>query len=269
VTVRRRTYGKGHAYYVDDEHYPGVTTIIGDTTPKKGLIGWASKTTANYAVDYWDELSELLPSARLERLLAAKEDVKNAAARRGTEVHRLGARLVKGEVVAVPDELEGHVQSYVKFLDEVDPQPVASELVVANRTHRYCGTADLIADLPPMEWEDIIIPRSRWLLDLKTGASGIWYETALQLCGYEHAETYRNPDNPELECKMSWLGIERCGAIHVTADGWELRPLYTGPEAWEYFQHLRWLFDRQKPPWVGDAARPALTLDSGQPDHPF
>ena len=68
---------------------------------------------------------------------------------------------------------------------------------------------------------------------------------------------------------MSWLGIERCGAIHVTADGWELRPLYTGPDAWEYFQHLRWLYDRQKPPWVGDATRPAPHSRQRTPDHPF
>jgi hypothetical protein len=268
VTVRRRKYGSGHAYYVDDEHYPGVTTIIGATVPKNGLINWASRTTAEYAVNYWDDLAELPISERLTRLLGAKDADRDSAARRGTQVHRLGARLVRGERVAVPEELEGHVTSYVRWLDEVNPAWVFSELVVANRTHRYCGTADLIADLPPMEWEDQIIPRGRWLLDLKTGRSGIWFETALQLCGYEHAETYRDPAAPDEERPVPWLGIEYCGAIHVTADGCELRPLETGSEVWAYFQHLRWLYDRQKPPWVGEAARPALTL-ADEPDHPF
>ena len=271
MTVKRRNAGSGHSYYVDDEHYPGVTTILGDTVPKRGLIDWASRTTAEYAVNFWDDLAELPVSDRLALLLAAKNKDRDGAGRRGTQVHKLARKLIAGEAVDKPDELAGHIDSYLDFLDVVDPEPIATELVVANRTHRYCGTADLVAKLPAMEGPDYEFSPATWLLDVKTARSGIFWDMALQLCGYEHAEVYRHPDDPALECPVSWLGIEHCGAIHVTADGWELRPLDTGPDVWEYFLHLRWLYDRQKPPWVGDAIRPAQLqqLDHLEPDHPF
>jgi hypothetical protein len=259
VTVKRRRAGGGHAYYVDGEHYPGVTTIIGKTIPKGGLIDWASRTTANYALDFWDELAELLPSARLERLLKAKNDDRDTAGRRGTEVHKIAVRLIAGEEVDKPEELAGHIDSYVDFLDRIEPEAVHTELWVASRTVRYCGTADLVADLPALKWEFETIPPARWLLDVKTSRSGIFWETALQTTGYVRAEVYVDPAAPDEERPMADLGIERCGAIHVTAGGWELRPLESGDEVWEFFQHLRWLYDvagKDRPPWVGDAITP-------------
>ena len=49
-------------------------------------INWAANTTAEYAVDRWEELAELGPSEKLKRLKAARFEDRDQAARRGTDV---------------------------------------------------------------------------------------------------------------------------------------------------------------------------------------
>lgn len=265
MTVKRRNYGRNHGYFVDGVKAPGVTTIIGETLPKGALTDWAARCGANEVIDYWDELAELLPSQRHKRVHKAYTHDRDRAARRGTEVHRLAEQLADPDLdvatgepipVQVPDELAGHVEAYRDWLDLVQPTVVATELVVANRTERYCGTADLIADLPPMLVAAEIIPAARWLIDLKTSRSGVFPETALQLTGYEHAEHYVHPDKPDDEQPMSLLGIERCGVLWIGSDTTELRPVYTGERAWACFQRLRWLYDLkdEMPGWIGNTA---------------
>lgn len=245
MTVKRRKYGTGHAYYVDDEKYPGVTTVLG-MLPKDGLIGWAARATAEYAIDYWDELARLRLSQRLNKLRKAMYEDRDAAGHRGTEVHRLARHLIAGEEVIVPDELAGHVEAYTRFLDQIEPEPVATELIVVNKTLRYCGTSDLVADLPEILTDDgEVCPPARWLLELKTTRSGVWPESAIQATAYQRAEFFVDPASPEEERPMDWLRIARCGVVWVTSEGWELRPVDTGETAWEIFQRLRWLFDHQ------------------------
>ena len=242
MTVTRRNHGQGHSYTIDSEKVPGVTTILGAAMPKPALIEWAGKTTAAYAVDRWDELSELKPSKRLDVLNRARFEERDAAARRGTEVHRLGAALVAHEEVTVPEELAGHVESYVDFLDTWEPKAILVEGVIANRSVRYCGTVDLVAAMNG----------GNFLLDVKTARSGIFPETALQLCAYAHAEVYLEDGE---ERPMSELSIERVAAVHVRADGWDLHEVSWGEDVWNYFRHLAWIARRQEETkgWVGRA----------------
>jgi len=241
VTITRRNHGRSHSYWDDDERLPGVTTILDQALAKPALINWAGDTTAGYAVDHWDDLGEMPPSRRLDRLKRCRWEERDAAGRRGTEVHNLASGLVVGAEVHVPDELVGHVESYVDFLDTWEPEPVLVETVVANRGVRYAGTLDLVADMGGL----------RWLLDLKTARSGIFFETALQCTAYARAEVYINDDG--LEKPMAALGIDRVGAVHVTAGGWELRELNGSEEVWTTFRHLAWLQRRLDGArdWVG------------------
>ena len=236
----RRNHGRNHSYLLDGAKVPGVTTILRQL-PKDALVEWAGRTTAEYAVDYWAELAELTPSKRLNRLNRARFEDRDAGARRGTEVHRLAEALVAHEEVAVPDELAGHVAAYVAFLDTWEPEAVLVEGILANRTVGYCGTLDLVADMAG----------ARWLLDLKTSRSGIFGETALQLTAYARAEVYLDAEGNE--AKMAELGIERLGAIHVRADGYDLRELRFDEEMWAVFRHLAWLarHTEEMRDWVG------------------
>jgi hypothetical protein len=254
--VKRRAYGTGHGYTIDGVKVPGVTTIL-RMMPKDGLTKWAAGCAADYAIDNWETLAALPPSERRKRIFNAHNNDRDTAARRGTKVHRIATDLIDGAEVDVPDELSGHVWSYIDFLDRLNVQPVAVELVIANRTERYCGTLDLIADLPPIVLGDgLSIAAARWLLDLKTSRSGIWPETALQCCGYARAETYVANDGSERP--FSELGVQRTGAVHVRADGWDLRPVVSGPVVWEYFRHLAWIAHHaeEQRGWVGEAVDP-------------
>jgi hypothetical protein len=253
VAITRRNYGRGHSYTIDGTRADGVTTILGKSLAKPALINWAGDTTAGYAVDYWDELAALTPSKRLDRLKKGRYEDRDAAAKRGTEVHALAERAIHGEDLAdiTPEELRGHVESYIAFLDQFNVEQILVEAVVAHRTLMYCGTLDLVADFGGAT-------PGRWLLDIKTGRSGIYGETALQLCAYQHCEMYVDDQGAERELER--IGIDRAGAVHVRADGYDLYPVDTSEEVWLAWRHLLWIHRRagedQQREWVGESIAP-------------
>ncbi len=246
--VRRINRGKSHGYAdANGSQVPGVTTIMGDGVPKPALINWAANATADYAIDHWDDLSALSPSARHKRLQGARWAEKDRAANRGTQVHNLAERLVRGEEIDVPDELAGYVESYVRFLDEFDVRPVLIEAVVVSHKHGYAGTLDLVAELVDRddpEPDPALKRREMWLLDVKTNKSGIFGETALQLAGYRYADCW--VDDDEVERPMP--PVTRTGAVHVRADGYHLVPVEAGPA-----QHRDLLYVQQVARFVNES----------------
>jgi hypothetical protein len=228
---RRRNYGRGHAYYLDGRKLPGVTTILGDGLAKPALINWAAKTVAGYAIDHWDELGEQKMSERLKVLEKAHYADRDAAGKRGTEVHGLADKLASGEEVAVPEELAGHVDAYIRFLDDFDPQVVHTETPVVSLTKwPYAGTFDLIADFPGLN--------QRLLCDVKTARSGVFPDNALQLAAYRYA-THRPGQGDEL---LPMPEVDGCAVIHVRADGYSLVPVQAGPDEYRFFLYCRELW---------------------------
>lgn len=217
--IRRVETAKGH-YYRDaaGARVPGVTTIIGDGVPKPALINWAGNATAEYAVDRWDDLGALPPAARLKRLQGARYEEKDAAARRGTEVHRAAEKLLAGQPAQVPEEIVGHVESYARFLDEFKVEPVHVEFSAVSYKWGYAGTADLCAWLQLPDHGRCLL-----LLDLKTSRSGIFGETALQLAAYRYADVWV-VDGQEVEPDE----VRFCAGIHVRGDGYDLLPVEAG-----------------------------------------
>lgn len=187
---------------------PGVTTLLNDGIPKPQLINWAASTTAEYALDHWDELSDKPVGVRLKELVGARFEISREAMRKGTDVHALAELLVHGTEIEVPEPLAGHVESYVAFLNEWNPEPVIVEAAVVNYSVGYAGTLDLVVDMAG----------ERWLLDIKTGKR-VYGETALQLAAYANAESYVVAEG--LEAPMP--SVDRLGVIHVTDSGYELR----------------------------------------------
>jgi hypothetical protein len=222
--VRRINRGKSHSYVdANGLKVPGVTTVIGNGVPKPALINWAANTTADYAVDHWDELAGLSPSKKLDTLKKARFGDRDAAAKRGTEVHALAEKLVAGEEVEVPDELAGHVESYVTFLDDFAVDPVKVEFVIVSDAHGYAGTCDLIADFPTLG--------KRLLCDLKTNRSGVFGETALQLAAYRFADSHDGETAIE---------VDGCAVIHIRGDGCDLVPVQADRR-----QHRQFLYVQQ------------------------
>jgi hypothetical protein len=226
--IRRVETAKGH-YYKDatGARVPGVTTIIGDGVPKPALINWAANTTAEAAVDQWEDLAALGPAARLKRLQGARYAEKDAAARRGTEVHRAAEALLAGKSVKVPEEIAGHVEQYARFLDEFEVEAIHVEFSCVSYRWGYAGTADLYAT--------VVLPdrgAARLIMDLKTTRSGVFGETALQLAAYRYADVWV-VDGEEIEPPPA----DYAAAIHVRGDGYDLVPVEAGPD-----QHKDFLY---------------------------
>lgn len=224
--IVRRRHGTGHSYTLNGAKAPGATTVLGNGFPKH-LEKWAADQSAGYAIDHWDELAEMTPSKRLKLIAGARFEDRDAAARRGTDVHRLARRLMAGEEVPVPDELEGHVDAYLAFLEEWQPAELLVEAPVANVTYGYCGTLDMLADLADGH---------RWLVDLKTTRSGVYLESALQISAYRNAEWYVDGNGEP----QPMIEVERCGVVWLRGDRtYELVPVDASPATFRVFLAAR------------------------------
>lgn len=277
--TRIQKSGSGHSYFLDGEKVPGVTTILGNGIPKPALVGWAARTVAEYVTDRLTlkddvvDAAELLEALRkfnetsrypekwrvgelnrgtLSKVLARVQYAdRDAAANRGTEVHRLAELLGRGEEIVVPEEIKGHVESYVRFLDEFDPTDALLERVVINRRWRYMGKFDMIATIEHPKL-------GRVLLDVKTSRSGPFEEVGLQLAGYRFAETMIEEDGTEVPMPE----VDACGVVWVRADGYDLIPFKADESTFRTF-----LYAKQVGEWLdrdngggasekGDSLRP-------------
>ncbi|PPG29674.1 hypothetical protein [Pseudoclavibacter sp. RFBB5] len=250
----------GRAYYLESGGNPkgikldGVTTILGNGIPKPALVEWASRVTAEEAVDRWDELSEMPVAKRLAELKGAKNRQRDWAAKRGTEVHNLAEKLANGEEVEVPDEIRGHVESAVKFLDDFDVEIILTETPCYNDKALYGGTFDLLLRSKLPEHAGKVI-----LADWKTNRSGIFAETALQLTAYANATHYLGADN--LEHSMAELGITDLWAIWVRSDDYSVYPMEFSSATWATFSYAagiaRSISDKEvAAEWKGEQLRP-------------
>jgi ribosome-associated translation inhibitor RaiA len=259
----RRVHGKGHAYYADNaegppttlrglEGYvklPGVTTIL-DQRPKPGLIDWAARCGAEWAIDNLARVRSRATPAHVvyDGIYKARFAVSGQAAAKGTTVHRLAEALVAGREVEVPEPLRGYVDSYVDWLDREDVEPLAVEVTVCNREVRYCGTADLVA----------YVRGEPALVEVKSGAA-VYAESALQAVAYARAETYTSAEDQGREHPLKDLAnLQRGYVLHVRPDGWDLRPLDIGDGPWDWFTRLAWLHWHadEADSWVGEALEP-------------
>lgn len=263
--------GNGHSYLLDGEKVPGVTTILDNGIPKPALVGWAARTVAEYVVDRlaivdgkvvadelvanlraynetrkWPEkLGEGLARVGLTKVLATVQYAdRDAAANKGTEVHKIAQQLAEGQEVEVPDVLAGHVKSYLRFLEEWQPTDAIVEGVVVNRRWRYMGKFDMIATLPD--------PLGRTLLDLKTSRTGVYAETALQLAGYRYGETLLDGDR-----EVPMPPVDSCAAVWIRADGYDVYRLAADEAAYRIF-----LYAKQVAAWLDRDTGGAATVKS-------
>lgn len=246
--VRRRRYGRSGHGYVDANglKVPGVTTIL-KALPKDALINWAANATAEATLNRWDELAAMKPADRLKTMQKARYADRDTAADRGTEVHRFAERYLADEEVPIPDDIAGHVESYIAFVEDWQPEPLFLEAVVMSHRHGYAGTCDLAAEFADPTVVDLLadqldLPELRALDrpvrgigDIKTSRSGIFPETALQLAAYRHTDVWVD----EHETEQPMPAFDFAFALHVRADDYEMRPLTAGPAQLREFLYVR------------------------------
>ncbi|HMH94940.1 MAG TPA: hypothetical protein VK586_28130 [Streptosporangiaceae bacterium] len=233
ATTFRRAYGRGHSYTLD-----GEPKIKGVTTMMKGLGGppesYFTKFTAGHAVDNWDRLAALPPSARLEEIAGATKTRFSAAAVRGTEVHRLAERLAKGEEVSVPDHVRGHVEAAVQFLDDYDVQTTCTEAALFSRKNKHAGSADAFGTAQKPH----AAGRTSILWDWKTNASGPWGSVAFQFAGYSFSDFMLSGDGGKNSEEVPLPPVDECWCVWLRADGYDVYPMHVDESVYRQLLYI-------------------------------
>jgi len=222
----RRNHGRGHSYYLGDRKLDGVTTLISNGLPKPALVKWAARCAAELAVNEWDALGEIPVADRLGRLIDAPNAMRDAAAVKGTRVHALADQLANGEEVVVPEELAGHVESCIRFLDEWQVETMMTETPVYHEKYLYAGTFDLIARMGG----------KIWLLDFKTNKSGPFGDTAFQLAAYRYATHLLDVTVGDIE---PMAPVHECGVVWLRSDGYDLYPYNVDDLVFRQFLYIQ------------------------------
>lgn len=227
-------------YAWDDTRWPSVTTILGDGLPKPALMQWAANMAASEAVENFDELRALPLIKALDRIRYAHRNRSKVAMARGTEIHKYGEALLKGEAIEVPEQLRGPAEAYAQFLDEWKIEPIAVETPLANRQHRYAGTADA--------WVRIgVRDRAPALLEVKTGGD-LYPDYALQLAAYRYADIWQ--PNGEASENEDVPIVDLVYAAHVLPDAVRMVPIIATPA-----EHRTFLYVQQVARWVNAVKR--------------
>lgn len=223
-----------HSYSLDGKRVPGVTTIGKRAERPDGLIRWAARSAAECAAAHLEELPVMGEAAWVRNVAAESDRRRDAGMTAGKQLHSIAQRLVYGDPVKTtdPDTGEPYSDDVVRmgeqvadFMDrwDVTPDTALVECPVFHDEHRYAGTFDLVA---------VLRGGKRWLIDYKTGSSGVWAETAMQLTAYRRATHVQIRDHdllmPPVEC---------AAALWVRPDGWEFLPVVTDEDTWDAFLH--------------------------------
>jgi hypothetical protein len=242
-----------------------VTNIIG-VLDKPALLYWAAEQTALAAVriartlparleeDGTDKVVKDLRDARFTRAKGQLSDTQF-----GTELHQLAEEYsLTGIRPAITRETFGaDLEAAIRCFDQLDawlqefqPEYMASEVVVYHPDYGYAGTADKF---------------SRKSKDAKGKPTTIYSETALQLSAYRHArlaavwrarrfEAFRRRyyalSTNEQNMAVPVPAVDGGLGIKITPEFCHARPVRCDETVWTYFLYClevaRWTFEESK-----------------------
>jgi hypothetical protein len=157
--------------------------------------------------------------------------MRDAAAVKGTRVHALADKLANGEEVQVPDDLAGHVEACVRFLNEWNVVTLQTERPVFHEKYLYAGTFDLLAGIDDGEGQGM----QTWLLDFKTNKGGPFGDVAFQLAAYGNATHYLRDDGDVHAMPI----VDRYGVIWLRSDGYSLYPYHVDQSVFRQFLYVQ------------------------------
>jgi hypothetical protein len=176
ATTLRTTDTDGNRHYthpVTGELLTSVTTILSSTTGKAYLQTWAAKLAAQYAIDNLDLIAEILRSdgrdVAVELVKGEAKRLRERKADAGTYVHDVAEALTlwaaspdgTGRDIAIPSlpehlvdadyddqpldrVVDWMIDGFTNFVAAFEPEFVATEMTVYNRTLGVAGTLDMI-----------------------------------------------------------------------------------------------------------------------------
>lgn len=239
--------GRIYTWQPTGEKFPSATTVIG-VLDKPALKSWAAKMVAEYAFDQREAWTNLPRTAAVDMLKREPLRTTNNAAEVGTAVHKAAemySRDVRG--LEFSETVAPFMQQFAAFLRAYRPVFVEIECTVYSRSEGYAGTLDFIAD----------INGRRLLCDIKTGASGIFSEVALQLAAYRHADFIGRADDTETPMPR----VDGAAALHLRPDKFDLIEVEAGEREFVAFLSLlevwRWKDEASRTVIGGSVARAA------------
>src|SRR4051812_27354998 len=114
------TRGSKRFYTWRSENYWSVTTIL-QAVPKPALINWAKKFTAEYAVEHFSALAELVktdPDGAVDWLKGAAYRDRDRKADIGSHIHAAAEAYVLGKPFPTPwpVTIRSQMEAFVQFL---------------------------------------------------------------------------------------------------------------------------------------------------------
>lgn len=164
---KRKGYYFGDGTVEFKQAYPSVTTIL-KVLSKDALMFWYARKAVEVALDD--------PSSSVKDILSKTALVTKEGATRGTGVHNLFPKIIRGEgYTPYPPAYEGYIAGILKFLKDMKPKILMSDTIVFSDTHGFAGSLDAVIELNGR----------KVLIDLKTGNT--YPEHRLQLSAYKQA----------------------------------------------------------------------------------
>lgn len=143
----------------------------------------------------------------------ARSWLRDAAARRGSDIHDICADIDTGDEPDLPSQYAGYVMAYLDFRRDygLTTSWKGIELPVASATIGVAGTIDRL----------VVIDNKLTLIDIKTGSTIDRALLTAQLCGYldillEYDCTYEYaPNIVKSECQLWGLQLKKDGNYRI------------------------------------------------------
>ncbi|MFF2039363.1 hypothetical protein ACFVVX_02950 [Kitasatospora sp. NPDC058170] len=238
----------GSRFYLDPDRpeikLPGVTSII-SMLPKPFLMYWAAKLTAELAVDslpFVAQMAERDRQGAVDYLKGASRRYTKIRADIGSKAHDLFERMIRGEFVGrVHPDLEPYRVLFADFLAKVNPELVRAEDCAWSDRYGYAGSFDAILRIwldderrptPDRSGTPVLL-----MVDWKTSAA-TYPEVALQMAAYANADLIISPDGS----RESMPDFDGAAVLHITPEGWALKPVRIDADVFDLFLVLRKVF---------------------------
>jgi hypothetical protein len=195
--------------------YRSVTQTTG-ALPKPQLMRWYANVVAQMAVEQHEAWVNMPANEALDWLKGAPYRNRNRAAARGTTIHAVIEKLLKGQDYDIEAEVEPWIGAARKFIQDARPKPERLEASVYNDKVLTAGTLDFLGRLESAP------ELGRVLIDWKT-AKGVYPDNAVQVVGgYALGSEYILTDEGK---EIEWRQPDSALIVHFTPDGYTIRPI--------------------------------------------